>query len=270
MTTVQQATASPFDVVKQFDGDGEYWSARDLMPLLGYDRWERFEDAIERAQVAISNTGMNSVDHIRGAAKLVQNGLSGVDRKATDYRLNRFGAYMVAMNSDPRKQPVAKAQTYFAVKTREAETAAINPAEITRADMARMILAAEEELAIANKIINTLEPLATSWTKLAEATGDYSVREAAQILSRDGQISIGQRRLFDVLKTAKWISDASHCYQRHVDLGRVRLKTDTYYDPYTGEPHLRQQVRITSKGLGDLHQLLGAGPTAMALPGVTA
>ena len=27
----------------------EYWSARDLQPMLGYTQWRRFEQAVERA-----------------------------------------------------------------------------------------------------------------------------------------------------------------------------------------------------------------------------
>jgi anti-repressor protein len=101
-----------------------------------------------------------------------------------------------------------------------------------------------------------LRPAARAWETLVDATGDYSVREAAQILSRDSHIEIGQRRLFSVLRSMRWIQDATLCYQRHVDMGRLRLKTDIYCDPRTGVNHLRQQIRLTARGLADLHQYL--------------
>jgi DNA-damage-inducible protein D len=55
---------------------------------------------------------------------LVQTGLKGVTRDVGDYRLTRYAAYLVAMNGDPRKPEIAAAQTYFAVRTHEAEVAA--------------------------------------------------------------------------------------------------------------------------------------------------
>jgi hypothetical protein len=40
-------TGAPFDAIRIVTLEGrEYWSARDLIPLLGYERWERFADAI--------------------------------------------------------------------------------------------------------------------------------------------------------------------------------------------------------------------------------
>ena len=46
-----------FESIKHINEYGaEYWSARELMPLLGYQRWENFEKVIRKAIVSISNT----------------------------------------------------------------------------------------------------------------------------------------------------------------------------------------------------------------------
>lgn len=110
-----------FDSIRHVNPYGkEYWSARELMPLLGYERWERFNDAIDRAKVACTNTGETVDDHFRGAAKMITTG-KGAQREVEDYFLSRFACYLVAMNGDPRKPEIAAAQAYFAVQTRRAE-----------------------------------------------------------------------------------------------------------------------------------------------------
>jgi BRO family protein len=113
---------SLFDDLCHREDDGtEWWSARELQEPLGYERWERFEDAIERAKTSCRNLGAQTNDHFRGAAKMVEVG-SGAVRSIDDVQLTRYGAYLVAMNGDPRKREIAAAQGYFAVQTYRAET----------------------------------------------------------------------------------------------------------------------------------------------------
>lgn len=111
---------SPFDAIKRTTEDGERWSGRELMPYLDYQQWRQFEDAISRARAAAKNVGLRIEDHFADARKITENS-RGARRAVADVELTRYGAYLVAMNSDPRKKAVAEAQTYFAIKTREAE-----------------------------------------------------------------------------------------------------------------------------------------------------
>src|SRR6218665_3196594 len=70
--------------------EGEEWSARELMPFTGYERWERFRDAISRAIQSVEVSGLDPADHFRGAAKMVLAG-SGVSRRGEESRLDRDG-----------------------------------------------------------------------------------------------------------------------------------------------------------------------------------
>jgi DNA-damage-inducible protein D len=110
-----------FEQLKQSNDHGaEFWSARDLQPLLGYTQWRRFEDAIERAITSCEQSGNNPQNHFAGAGKMVGLG-SGSERKVDDYQLSRFACYLIAQNGDPRKPEIAQAQKYFAIQARKQE-----------------------------------------------------------------------------------------------------------------------------------------------------
>lgn len=115
---------SPFDTIKNINPEtrAEYWSARDLMKVMAYGTWERFQNPLNRAMKSAEVQGV--ADQFRRSAKSPEGG----GRERVDYELTRFAAYLVAMNGDPNKPEVAAAQAYFAIKTHIAETRATVPA----------------------------------------------------------------------------------------------------------------------------------------------
>ncbi|MGH2496982.1 MAG: DNA damage-inducible protein D [Ktedonobacteraceae bacterium] len=110
-----------FESIKQTNPYGqEYWSARDLAPLLGYIQWRNFELAIKKAMIACSATDNLVEQHFADASKSSPMPHGGM-REVKDYNLSRFACYLVAQNGDSRKPEIAAAQVYFAVSTRAHE-----------------------------------------------------------------------------------------------------------------------------------------------------
>jgi len=128
---------SSFETLKRLNvHTAEYWSARDLMPLLGYRQWRRFEDAIRRASTSCQQSGNDPANHFAGAGKMVPLG-SGSEREVPDYHLSRFACYLIAQNGDPRKPEIANAQKYFAIQARRQEISDAFTADLERLEMRR-------------------------------------------------------------------------------------------------------------------------------------
>lgn len=117
-----EAIKQQFDVVLHSDEETniEFWFARELMLLLGYERWENFNKAISRAIDSCRTSDIEVSDHFREVTKMVQLG-SGSKRNVKDYMLTRYACYLVAQNGDPQKEEIAFAQSYFALQTRKQE-----------------------------------------------------------------------------------------------------------------------------------------------------
>lgn len=90
------------------------------MEPLRYARWKNFQTAIKRAIESCESTGFNSENHFRGVTKMVKVG-SCAERPIEDFMLTRHACYLIAQNGDPRKEPIAFAQSYFAIQTRRQE-----------------------------------------------------------------------------------------------------------------------------------------------------
>lgn len=121
MTKIATTQETLFETIKHINEHGqEYWTARELQPILEYKKWENFEKIIEKAKQSCESSGNVISDHFPEAGKMVTLG-SGSEREVKDYNLSRYACYLIAMNGNPKKKSVALAQTYFAVKTRQQE-----------------------------------------------------------------------------------------------------------------------------------------------------
>lgn len=111
------------------------------------------------------------------------------------------------------------------------------------------------------------QPKAEAWEELASAEGDYSVADAAKILSRAG-IDIGRTRLFRTLHQLRWIFRQSGRWQARqtaVDAGYLCHRAQSHRHPDTGELVLdAPQVRVTPEGVRRIRERLRAAEIPLA------
>ena len=121
MNEIKEYTEKIFEDIKHIDELGnEYWLARELQSILGYNQWRSINDLIVRAISACKESKYNIDDHFALHRKMVDIG-SKTTRKIIDYKLSRYACYLIVMNGNPQKEIIALGQTYFAIQTRRQE-----------------------------------------------------------------------------------------------------------------------------------------------------
>jgi len=123
----------------------EFWFARDLQHLLGYSKWENFQNVISKAKTACEISGHEINDHFPDIRKTIAMP-KNAEKEIDDIMLTRYACYLIAQNGDSSKEPIAFAQTYFAMQTRKAEIIAERIAEIERIKARKKLSETEKEL----------------------------------------------------------------------------------------------------------------------------
>jgi DNA-damage-inducible protein D len=134
-----------FEEAAHIEQGVEYWMARDIQELLEYNDWRNFLNVIEKAKIACQNSGQPEGNHFGDVTKMVKLG-SGSEREISDIMLSRYACYLIAQNGDPRKEPIAFAQSYFALQTRKQELLEKHVQMLERLEARQKLTQTEKEL----------------------------------------------------------------------------------------------------------------------------
>lgn len=176
--------------ITQDDDSMEFWSARDLMPLLGYIKWQKFTEAIDRAREACKMSGQIVESHFLPAPVKSSGG-----RPKEDFFLTRQACYLIAQNGDPRKPEIALAQTYFATQTRKQELLELRERENRR-------LEAREKLRDTERKIES-----TVYTRGIKLPVEFATFKNKHIEALYGGISVQQLKRKRNIPTGRSLAD---------------------------------------------------------------
>ena len=115
-----------------------YWLASNYIKFLDYKDLKEFKGVIDKAMKTMLGLNIDWLDNI----------IPIESEGKRDYQLSRFACYLLAMNGDSSKQPVAEAQVYFATMTRGFEEHIECSQDVDR-------VAIREELKVGNKQLSS-------------------------------------------------------------------------------------------------------------------
>ena len=239
---------TPFDSIRHVDEQGnEYWSARELMGMLGYSTWQRFEGPITKAKEDCGKAGRSIEEHFHKNVKVRENG--GTDTE--DYLLTAYACRLVVMASRTRDKDIAsKARTYFSDKVEQAELLELVKAvhDDPLAEVARRI-ALRQELTDANKALIKRAEAAGIITKEQRAIfmnwgykGLYAGEVEDDIHSRkDLKPSQGISDWMGVVETMANVLRAIIA-KRRMDIKGIRTPTDANHTHYLSGQSVRNYL----------------------------
>jgi DNA-damage-inducible protein D len=248
-----------FESIRHVNAKGvEFWLARELAPLLEYQKWNNFLQVIEKAKIACINAGYSQSDHFADVGKMVNIG-SGAQRQVQDIRLSRYACYLIVQNADPSKPVIANGQTYFAIQTRKQELQTDESFTELSEDQQRIML--RHELTTHNKALTVAAKNAGVETSLDYAIfqdhgykGLYGGMKAKDIHVRKGLKK--NQKVLDHMSSTELAANLFRATQTEEKLKREQITgkikaNDTHYE-------VGQKVRKTIKELGgtmpeDLH-----------------
>ncbi len=98
------------------------------------------------------------------------------------------------------------------------------------------------------KLIESQKPMVRFAKRVGSCASTLSIQDFAKVISDKTRYTIGQNRLYALLRGAGYIMRDNKPYQRYIDMGVFEVKEATYTNPSTNEEVAYLKTRVTAKG----------------------
>lgn len=191
MTDLTTEVQKSFEDIKRTDETWfEFWSARDLMKVLWYTKWERFGLVIVKAKLNCKNSWGEINDNFLNEKEFFQDPGKTSEwwRPRENYYLTRYACYLIALNWDSRLPAISLAKTYFATQTRKQE---IN-----------------EQILEENKRLEAREKLKVSEEKIEKTVYERGITKPVEFATfKNKKIETLYNMSTKALKAKRWIPE---------------------------------------------------------------
>lgn len=207
------------DARRRSKSGSEYWFAREIREIFGYETWAFFIPVISRAELSFEKSGNNASHHIVPTQRMMVVG-KGARREGDDFFLSRAACYLIAMNGDSSKPEIAASQAYFATQTREWE-------------VAQKALQDEKRLEIREKV-------KTSFKAVSGAAKSAGVKNSSQAIFHDAR-NVGLYGMtVKEVKARKGIGAKENAFDR---MGALELSAHDFQMNLAAETIEKENVR---------------------------
>jgi DNA-damage-inducible protein D len=129
-----------------------FWYASEFVKRLGYNEYSPTMSPINKAMsVCLSLPSIVTADHFREEVRTIDG------KPIKDFKMSRFACYLVAMNSDIKKEAVVKAQAYFAAFTAQIHEYIKTQNDIERVPLRKEISEHEKSLSATAKLYGVVQ-----------------------------------------------------------------------------------------------------------------
>ena len=122
----------------------------------------------------------------------------------------------------------------------------LNPDTIIQ--LANQVKAEKEEKERALKLIESQKPMVKFAKRIGSCASTLSIQDFAKVISDKTRYTIGQNRLYALLRGSGYLMRDNKPYQRYIDMGVFEVKEATYTNQTTNEEVAYLKTRVTAKG----------------------